>query len=164
MLGEAAAAGLVLNAMGRAFLATPGASEAPSPDDSRTTFWKVVDSMPRRSIDNGGRWPRRIWATRGATRRTPLAHPRGKTVWLHESVAGASRLGPVPADVKLERASTRRPCAFVSVGRAVHRHRTRGARRVRGRHAAHRRAHVGTNAFTGARIEFTNALRGWSAS
>jgi uncharacterized protein (DUF2235 family) len=109
MLGEAAAAGLVLNATGRAFLATPGAPEIPSPDDSRTTFWRVVDSMPRRAIDNGGRWPRRIWAPRGAARRTPLAHPRGKTVWLHESVAGASRLGPVPADVKLERASTRRP-------------------------------------------------------
>src|SRR6185295_4103903 len=93
---------------GRAFLATPGASEIPSPDDSRTTFWRVVDSMPRRSIDNGGRWPRRIWATRGAARRTPLAHPRGKAVWLHESVAEPSRLGPVPAGVRLERASTRR--------------------------------------------------------
>jgi len=108
MLGEAADAGLKLNAMGRDFLATPRTSEVPAMNDSHTAFWRGIEWIPRRAIDNGGRWPRRFWATRGPAARTPLVHPRGQRVLFHESVAEPQRLGRVPEGVTLEPASTLR--------------------------------------------------------
>ena len=60
MLGEAANEGLGLNATGRAFLGMPLSSEKPVPSDSHTAGWKGIESLPRRAIDNGGRWPRAV--------------------------------------------------------------------------------------------------------
>jgi len=102
MIGEAASAGLALNAAGRSFLATPRAPEVPTVDDSHTAFWRAIECIPRRAIDNGGRWPRRYWAKRGAAPRMPLAHTRGKKVLVHESVTELGRLGPIPDGVTLE--------------------------------------------------------------
>ena len=64
MLGEAANAGLMLNAMGRCFLAVPQTCEFPSVTDSHTAFWEHIERLPRRAINNGGRWPVKYWATR----------------------------------------------------------------------------------------------------
>ena len=108
MLGEAANAGLELNAMGRSFLATPRASEVPASEDSHRAFWKCIEWIPRRAIDNRGRWPRRDWAKRGPAPRMPLDHPRGKRVLFHESVTEPRRLGQIPEGVTLEPASTLR--------------------------------------------------------
>lgn len=91
MLGEAANKGLRLNAAGRSFLAVPGGCETPAPTHSRTAFWKAVECLPRRAINNGGRWPRTYCAPLGAAPRTPLAHPRDKTVLVHESVPEVRR-------------------------------------------------------------------------
>jgi uncharacterized protein (DUF2235 family) len=106
MLGEAANAGLELNAAGRNFLATPPAPDVPKPHDSHTAFWKCIEWIPRRAIDNGGRWPRRYWAKRGPAPRMPLTHSRGKSVLFHESVPERRRPGQIPEGVTLKTAST----------------------------------------------------------
>ena len=68
MIGEAANAGLRLNALGECFLAIPAACESPTIEDSRTAFWRGIDSLPRLAINNEGRWPHRFWAARVARR------------------------------------------------------------------------------------------------
>ena len=108
MLGEAANAGLKLNAMGRDLLARTCASDVPSPEDSRTAFWKCIEWIPRRAIDNSGRWPRRYCAARGPAPRVPLDHPRDKRVLFHESVPERRRPVHIPEGVTLEPAPTSR--------------------------------------------------------
>jgi uncharacterized protein (DUF2235 family) len=107
MLGEAANEGLALNANGRIFLGMPLLGEKPVPYDSHTTFWKWIERLPRRAIDNCGRWPRKYCAPFGAAPRTPLAHPRDRKVLVHESVPDVRRLGQVDG-VMVELASTLR--------------------------------------------------------
>ena len=102
MLGEAQRAGLKLNTSGRCFLATSRECERPECEDSRTRPWKVIEQFPRLAIDNGGRWPRRFLAQRGASPRRPLDSVRGKIVRHHESVTDLSRFGTVPRDVELK--------------------------------------------------------------
>ncbi|HMO00254.1 MAG TPA: DUF2235 domain-containing protein [Miltoncostaeaceae bacterium] len=106
MLGEAAAAGLTLNADGWVLLARPDA--APVPSDPRSLFWRLVDAKARRRIDNGGVWPRSVPGVRGPSPRQPFAAARDGTVWIHESVRGAERLGRPPVGVALRVRRTRR--------------------------------------------------------
>ena len=95
MLAEAHANGIALSDAGRALLQPPASPERAVIHDSHTDAWKKVETVPRRTIDNSGTWPRRIWAKTPNAKRDPFKLARGGTVAVHDSV---DRVDGVPPD------------------------------------------------------------------
>ncbi len=86
MLGEAKNKGLLLDRTGECFLSFPVSREHPDIQSSRSFWWKIIDSIPRRTIDNSGKWPKLI-RTRGAAKRLQkLTQTRDNKTLVHESV------------------------------------------------------------------------------
>jgi uncharacterized protein (DUF2235 family) len=107
MLGEAAQVGLRLNAKGCGLLKSPPERERAEVHESHTLAWRLIELLPRLTIDNSGRWPRRVAAI-GQAVRHPDRLLRGGVVKVHESVGvrpvATKNLQPVtrgggPADV-----------------------------------------------------------------
>ena len=91
MLGEAKYAGLQLNENGQQFLSIQRTIERPVATNSRGIGWKMIERVPRHSIDNRGVWPLTIAADPGAMPREPLKAKRDGKIWVHESVTDLSR-------------------------------------------------------------------------
>jgi uncharacterized protein (DUF2235 family) len=86
MLGEAAQAGLRLNADGCRLLESPPERERAEVHESHTLAWRLIELLPRLTIDNSGQWPARVAApTRKAVRHPDLLL-RDELVTVHESV------------------------------------------------------------------------------
>src|SRR5262245_34120354 len=86
MLGEAAQAGLRLNADGCCLLKSPREREWAEVHESHTLAWRLIELLPRLTIDNSGQWPKGVAArTRQAVRRPDLLLRDGR-VTVHESV------------------------------------------------------------------------------
>jgi uncharacterized protein (DUF2235 family) len=86
MLGEAAQAGLRLNADGCRLLESSPQRERAEVHDSHTLAWRLIELLPRLTIDNSGQWPARVAApTRKAVRHPDLLLRDGR-VTVHESV------------------------------------------------------------------------------
>jgi uncharacterized protein (DUF2235 family) len=98
MLGEAKYAGLNLNENGQQFLSIPRETERPVATDSRGIGWKLIERVPRHSIDNHGVWPVTVAAEPGAMPRDPLKTKRGGKIWVHESVKDMSRFSGVTVE------------------------------------------------------------------
>jgi len=90
MLGEAAQAGLRLNADGCCLLKSTPEHERAEVHESHTLAWRLIELLPRLTIDNSGKWPKRVAApTRQAVRHPDLLLRNG-VVTVHDSVDEAS--------------------------------------------------------------------------
>lgn len=105
MLGEAKYAGLNLNDNGQQFRSRQRETERPVATDSRCTLWKLIERVPRQSIDNHGTWPVTVAAEPGAVPRDPLKTKRDGNIWVHESVTDLSRFSDVTVETHLTRRS-----------------------------------------------------------
>jgi len=85
LLGEAAQAGLRLNPNGCRLLESPRERERAEVHKSRTLAWRLIELLPRLTIDNSGEWPKRVLAIGQAVRHPGLLL-RDKQVTAHESV------------------------------------------------------------------------------
>jgi len=85
MLGEAAQAGLRLNADGCCLLESPREPESVEVHESRTLAWRLIELLPRVTIDNSGLWPKRVAAIGQAVRHPDLLLRDGG-VTVHASV------------------------------------------------------------------------------
>jgi uncharacterized protein (DUF2235 family) len=102
MLGEAAGAGLRLNAHGEAALACDDPPHPPEIHESFSWAWRCVEGLPRLEIDNSGLYPvkRLAWGHTG--RRAPDALRRQGTVVVHVS-AGDGHAIPPPVETRRTR-------------------------------------------------------------
>jgi uncharacterized protein (DUF2235 family) len=91
MLGEAAQAGLRLNAHGCCLLESPREPERAEVHESHTLAWRLIELLPRVTIDNSGRWPKRVAAPIGQAVRHPDLLSRDGGVSIHESVGASVR-------------------------------------------------------------------------
>ena len=92
MLAEAVAAGLeVTNA---ATTVLTSGDPAPSITESDTWYWRAIDQVPRKEIDNSGTWPVKHWVRGRTGVRHPGALRRGGVVSLHSSVPTDQNIEP----------------------------------------------------------------------
>jgi len=91
MLGEAAQAGLLLNAEGCRLLESPPERKRAEVHESHTLAWRLIELLPRSTIDNSGRWPRRVAAI-GQAVRHPHLLLRDGVATVHESVDAVRRV------------------------------------------------------------------------
>ena len=85
MLGEAARAGLRLNSVGLCLLQRSPEHEQAEVHPSDTLLWRLIELVPRATINNDGQWPKRVVAWRGAVRQ-PYERLRCGRMTVHESV------------------------------------------------------------------------------
>lgn len=90
MLGEAAHAGLRLNADGLRLMQPAVEREWAEVHESRTIAWRLIESIPRITIDNSGLWPMTVAAPTPHAARRPGRLLRNDVITVHESV------GPLP--------------------------------------------------------------------
>jgi uncharacterized protein (DUF2235 family) len=84
VLAEAVEKGIEINEGGWSLVETPEPERA-LVNQSHTLVWRLIEVIPRRTIDNFGRWPKRAWAW-GDARRHPSKLVRDGQISLHESV------------------------------------------------------------------------------
>ena len=101
MLAEAVAARLdVTDATG-----TVLASDDPIPVvvESDAWYWRAIDQVPRKEIDNSGTWPVKHWVRGRTGVRNPGALRRGGAMFLHSSVPTEQRHVPTKSLAEIER-------------------------------------------------------------
>ena len=84
MLAEAVAARLDVSDAARAVLAA--GDPPPSIEDLDAWYWRAIDQVPRKEIDNSGTWPVKHWVRGRTGVRNPGALRRGGAVYLHNTV------------------------------------------------------------------------------
>lgn len=101
MLAEAVHAGVDLSDAGVRFLESQAGTQAPTVTDSGTWWWRLLERVPRRAIDNAGTWPATIDGVVGPAARKPGTLLRDGVVALHTSALAA------PDGVPITRVATR---------------------------------------------------------
>ncbi len=86
MLGEARAAGLLLNPKGEDVVTTDVPAKPVEVHESMNWKWWLVERIPRWEIDNSGTYPMRRFAWGSTGRRSPQRSRRQDIISLHESV------------------------------------------------------------------------------
>jgi uncharacterized protein (DUF2235 family) len=86
MLGEAAHAGLHLNADGVCMLQPSAAREWADIHESHTLVWRLIELLPREAIDNSGQWPKKVDPPTPHAARHPGRLLRNNLITVHESV------------------------------------------------------------------------------
>lgn len=86
MLGEAAHLGLRLNNHGVDLLRPQAGHETAKVHESDTLGWRLIECIPRWTIDNSGDWPKRVSARTRQAVRHPHELRRDGHITVHESV------------------------------------------------------------------------------
>jgi uncharacterized protein (DUF2235 family) len=102
MLAEATCAGLLLDDAGHNRFRCHTGNEVPTLTDSRTWWWRVLERIPRRAIDNAGQWPTTIDGVVGPADRKAAELLRSGRAAVH--VSALTR----PTDVDIRPVLTRR--------------------------------------------------------
>lgn len=94
MLGEAVnvSPGLRLNDAGHQLLATPDPVGPPEVHESWGPSWRLAEQLPRKEIDNSGRYPVKKRARGSTGRRVPDRYRRAGLVAVHSTAAGSRQL------------------------------------------------------------------------
>ena len=90
MLAEAIGAGLELTHAAASLLA----ADEPAIGDSDRWYWRAVDQIPRKEIDNSGVWPVKKWVRGRTGVRNPGGLRRKCVVSLHSTVPAAQDVHP----------------------------------------------------------------------
>ena len=102
MLAEAVHAEVALSDAGVLFLRRHTGREVPAVTDSHTRWWRLLERVPRRAIDNDGEWPRTIEGVVGPADRKPGTLLRAGRAAFHttgtdETERGRHQAGGHPA-------------------------------------------------------------------